>query len=119
MVEAERLLFSSVWSLFILDISMDVTSGSKSNGTITQATLGGLSFANLIVIEGLEAPTVLVTAFDSFSDKPPGKKISTINDLVFVSATASEYLGDFYKGTVRYGKSNWEEDLKRMLTEIV
>ena len=119
MVEAERMLFLKPWNLFILDISMDITAGSRSGSSLPQATLGGLSFAKLICIEGLEAPVVLVTAFDSFSDKPLGKAESIVNDLHYVKASAIESLGSYYRGTVRYGKGKWSEEFKLILRGAV
>lgn len=118
MVEAERILFEKSWDAFILDISMDITQGSSSGSMSPQATLGGLSFAKMICFEGLEAPVVLVTAFDSFSDKPLGKDTNIVNDLHYVKATAIDSLGGYYKGIVRYGKSGWKENLREILREI-
>ena len=119
MVEAQKSLFAHAWDLYLLDISMDVVGGSRATGAVSQATLGGMSFARMISIEGLEAPTILVTAFDSFSDRAPGKTASKINDLDYVSESVLNALGSHYKGTVRFGTPNWRESLRGLLQEIV
>lgn len=119
MVEAQKALFAHVWNLYLLDISMDVVGGSRATGAISQATLGGMSFARMISIEGLEAPTILVTAFDSFSDKAPGKTASKINDLNYVTQGVLDTLGRHYRGAVRFGAPSWRESLRDLLQELV
>lgn len=117
MVEAEELLFANKWDLFILDVSMDVASRRPAFGGPTQAVLGGLHIAKSIMLEGLEAPTIVVTAFDSFSDGRGGKQSGDLVDLAEVNRRAKQTLGELLIGTVRYGISGWEAEFTLMLEQ--
>ena len=118
MVESEELLFAHNWDLFILDVSMNVTSRRPAFGAPAQATLGGLEVAKIITFEGLDAPTILVTAFDSFSDAKERGKSGALVDIGEVEDRAKAILGPYLLGAVRYGAKSWNIDLARFLESI-
>jgi hypothetical protein len=118
LVEAENLLFEGHWDAYVLDMSLDLTAGRAAFGSPSQATLGGLQLIQTICLEGLERQTLIVTAFDAFSNAKTGKRADSIVDLHHVEAEARRVLGSFYVGCVRYGSANWSGELNVILRGI-
>ncbi len=118
LVEAENLLFQGHWDAYVLDMSLDLTKGRAAFGSPSQATLGGLQLIQTICLEGLERQTLIVTAFDAFSNAKTGKRADNIVDLHHVEAEARRVLGAYYVGCVRYGSANWSTELDTILRGI-
>ena len=118
MVEAADMIFDLQWNLFILDVSLDLSSKAQSFSIPTQTVLGGLQVAKTIELEGLEAPTIIFTAFESFSEGRAGKSAADIVDLAEVDRRATEILGENHIGTVRFGADQWASSFQLLLNEV-
>lgn len=118
LVEAETKLFDRKWDAFVLDMSLDLTRGQAAFGSPSQATLGGLQLIQTISLEGLESQTLIVTAFDAFSNSKNGNRADNIVDLHHVEREARRILGSFYIGCVKFGAPAWNDELKTIVGNI-
>lgn len=115
--DAEEKLETKAWNLVLLDISMDITSSKKGPKLGGHATLGGLSIATKMFLLGREAPTIIVTAYDSFETIERGRRQYSIG-LEEIERRAKETLGNWLVGCVRYGNSSWENVLQSLIKGI-
>jgi CheY-like chemotaxis protein len=119
LTEAETRIDTGVWSLVVLDISLDIaktTAGPKLGG---HATLGGLNVATKMFLLEREVPTIIVTAFDMFQET--GVELAGYNSLGLedIKRRASEMLGGAFLGCIRYGEPGWEDTLMALVREII
>lgn len=117
--DAETKIELETWSVIILDVSMDIVksvAGPKQGG---HATLGGLNIATKMFLLEREAPTVIVTAFDSFEAVESDRGRYEALGLEEVKSRASDTLGTALIGCVRYGDPGWEEQLIGILEGII
>lgn len=117
-IDAESKIENESWNLIILDISMDIaksTAGPKLGG---HATLGGLGVAKKMFLLEREAPTIIVTAFDSFEEIATEKVNYDALGLEDVQRRAQGILGEYLRGCVRYGDVGWEERLKGLIIGV-
>ena len=118
-MEAEQLICVHNWKIVILDVSMNITqsrSGAKQGG---HDTIGGLKIARKMFLLRREAPTVIVTAFDSFPSGEIQRNRREILGLEDVQARALEILQDAFVGCVRYGSADWKNELRDFVTASV
>ncbi|PCI39890.1 MAG: hypothetical protein COB46_07870 [Rhodospirillaceae bacterium] len=118
-VDAETKVSENNWDLIVLDISLDITasaSGPKGGG---HATLGGLNIANKMFLLGYEAPTIVLTAFDTFPSAQGHQGGTEILGLEDVSARASDLLGTAFLGCIRYGADDWQELFLKLAEEAL
>ena len=71
-VEAERQIAVGGWDLVILDISMDIAPSELGPRSRGQANIGGLAIAQKMFLLEKEAPTIILTAYDSFATSAMG-----------------------------------------------
>ncbi len=111
MTEAERGIKHTDWDLIVLDISLDIAPsrhGSKGRG---QANLGGLGIAQKMFLLNREAPTIIVTAFDSFTASNVNQGGSEILGFEEVQAKASSFLSLHLVACLRYNSRTWRVDM--------
>ena len=95
-----------IWDLVILGISLDIRSSSSGPGAGGHDTTGGLKIAERMYYLGYDAPTIIVTAFDSF---PTGhERREAVLGIQDVVEEATQLLGSLLVGWVRYGAAGWE-----------
>lgn len=112
MIEADMQISDACWDLVVLDISMDIAPsllGPRSRG---QANIGGLGIAHRMFLLDREFPTVIVTAFDSFSSASTTDSSAEIIGFEEISAKASQYLPSSLLGCLQYSSETWRSDLK-------
>lgn len=118
-LEAEREVAKRGWNLIVLDISLDIAPsrlGPRSRG---QANLGGLGIAQRMFLLQQEAPTVILTAFDSFSTPTVGPGAAEIVGFDEVKIRAEKFLSQSLRGTLQYNSPSWRESLRDIvLSEI-
>lgn len=115
--EANRQVALCIWTLVILDISMDIKSSSAGRGAGGHDTTGGLKVAERMFYLGYDAPIVIVTAFDAF---PSGAgRRGAVLGLQDVVDEASSLLGDLLVGWVRYGDDEWAHKLTSLVQGVL
>lgn len=117
--DAETKIVNEEWFAHILDVSMDIaksTAGPKLGG---HATLGGLNIATKTYLLGREAPTIIVTAFDSFQETQAERSGYDVLGLEDVERRARDILGPSFVGYVRYGDQDWENKFTQLLWGII
>lgn len=119
MTEAERRIISEQWSLVVLDISLDIApsiQGAKGRG---QANVGGLGIAQKMFLLDRESPTIIVTAFDSFTASNAGNGGNEILGFEEVCARAKEYLPSSLIGCLQYNATNWKQEMVRSVKKVL
>ncbi|MER9317045.1 hypothetical protein NKI31_16325 [Mesorhizobium sp. M0659] len=112
--DAEDLLMNEVWSLLILDLSMDISaSGSMDLGS-GHATLAGIDVVERISLLKMNVPVLIVTGFDSFQD--PDRFDNDIMYIDDVDKLIGGLLGNYHLGIIRYGRDDWREELINILS---
>jgi CheY-like chemotaxis protein len=116
--DAEFKIESEEWFAIILDISMDITKSAAGPRLGGHATLGGLGIATKMFLLGREAPTIIVTAFDSFQAIQSERAGYEVLGLEDVERRAADTLGKYFIGCVRYGERGWQEKFIKYLEAI-
>lgn len=117
-VEAERAIAKGGWALIVLDISMDIAPselGAKSRG---QANIGGLSIAQRMFLLEREAPTIIVTAFDSFAAPTMGAGVTEIVGFEEVEERARESLGANLIACLQYNSISWKVEMTSAIKKV-
>lgn len=112
MIEADSQITNAAWDLVVLDISMDIAPsvlGPRSRG---QANIGGLGIAHRMFLLDREFPTVIVTAFDSFSSSNTADSTAEIIGFEEVSSKAAQYLPNSLLGCLQYSSQTWRHELQ-------
>jgi hypothetical protein len=94
---------------------MDITKSTAGPKLGGHATLGGLNIATKTFLLGREAPTIIVTAFDSFQETKAERGGYDALGLEDVERRARDILGSAFIGCVRYGDMNWEQQFIELL----
>jgi CheY-like chemotaxis protein len=111
-VEAEGLLEREVWDLVCLDISLDIAPSSLGQRNRGQATIGGLNLAERMFLLEQEFPTIIVTAFDSFSTAEFGNQSNTeIMGFDQVVKLAHDFLPNHLIACLQYNSPAWKDDM--------
>lgn len=119
MVEAEQRILNDVWDLVVLDISMDIAPsryGAKGRG---QANVGGLEVAQKMYLLEREAPTIIVTAFDSFTAANPGHGGSEVLGFEEVYDRARLYLPTALVACLQYNAQNWKVEMIEAVKKVL
>ncbi|RYX80184.1 response regulator [bacterium] len=119
MIEADTQISDACWDLVILDISMDIAPsvlGPRSRG---QANIGGLGIAHRMFLLDREFPTVIVTAFDSFSSASTADSTAEIIGFEEIRSKASHYLPTSLLGCLQYSSATWRSELKMIVGEAL
>lgn len=117
-VEAERAIEAQRWDFLILDISLDIAPsklGPRSRGS---ANIGGLAIAQKMFLLECEVPTVIITAFDSFTTPGPGQSKGEILGFDEVKARAEKFLPGALRATLQYADPNWRSRLADIVREV-
>ena len=112
MVEAEKLILTRIWSLIVLDVSMDIAPSRYGPKVRGQANVGGLAIARKMFLLDKEAPTIIVTAFDSFT--APGAGASRSEILGF-----EEYLPSSLVACLRYNVDGWRRSMMEAVQKAI
>nr|WP_131588876.1 hypothetical protein [Sphingomonas melonis] len=110
---AEDMISEEVWSLLLLDLSMDISESESIDTSSGHATLGGLDILERMALLKIVIPTILVTGFDSFQDSDRFQ--NSITYLPDIERLAKQWLGAAYRGYVRYGSSKWDSRLRTLI----
>lgn len=115
--QANAEIARGIWSLVILDVSMDIRASSAGRGAGGHDTIGGLKIAERMFYLQYDAPIIIVTAFDAFPSTR-GKKGAVLG-LQDVIAEATRLLGSLLAGWVRYGDPDWDTNLSNLASEVL
>ena len=107
-IEAEAAVTEQKWDLVVLDISMDIAPSRLGHRSRGQANIGGLGIAQKMFLLNCESPTIIVTAFDSFSTATMGGS-GEIVDFDEVRRRALQYLPDSLCACLQYNSPDWKE----------
>lgn len=118
MIEAERAIERPDWSLVVLDISMDIAPSQLGPRSRGQANIGGLSIAQRMFLLEMECPTIIVTAFDSFSASGNASSIAEIVGFEEVRTRAEGFLGSNLIGCYQYNSTTWREEMASVVKDI-
>lgn len=113
-IEAESQIERIYWDLVILDISMDIAPSALGPRSRGQANIGGLGVAQRMFLLEREAPTIILTAFDSFSAPTIGHGDTEIVGFEEIRRRAKEFLPASLLGCLQYSSSTWKEEMRSM-----
>lgn len=119
MIEAERAIAQGGWDLVVLDISMDIAPSSLGPRSRGQANIGGLSIAQRMFLLENESPTIIVTAFDSFSASSSTNTSAEIVGFEEVKARAEGFLGDSLLACFQYNSPSWKDEMAETVGNIL
>lgn len=119
MIDAERLVGEGSWWLVVLDISMDIAPSSLGPRSRGQANIGGLGIAQRMFLLEQEAPTIVVTAFDSFSASTMGHGLTEIVGFDEVRTRAEQFLSNNLIACLQYSSPSWREEMKACLLRMI
>lgn len=118
-VEAEDLIEAKDWDLILLDVSMDLAITSSGPHKGGHDPLGGLTIANKMFLLAKEAPTILVTAFDTFPTEEKQKGSTKILGLDEIKRSVRDLIGSSLIDCVRYGDDGWETCLVEAMSKVI
>lgn len=113
--EGNRQIDKGGWTLLVLDISLDVRTGSGRGRVGAQDYTGGLKIVGRMYYLGKEVPTIIITGFDSFPSGLATQDSDVVLGLEDVEREARRKLGSFLIGTIRYGPNGWEAEFSALL----
>lgn len=114
-VEAERQINAGGWDLVVLDISMDIAPSELGPRSRGQANIGGLAVAQKMFLLEKEAPTIILTAYDSFTTSVMGAKAREIVGFEEVERRSSEFLGSHLIACLQYNSESWREQMREAI----
>lgn len=114
-VEAERQISAGGWDLVVLDISMDIAPSKLGPRSRGQANIGGLAIAQKMFLLEKEAPTIILTAYDSFTTSAMGATAREIVGFEEVQRRSSELLGNHLIACLQYNSESWREQMSEAI----
>ena len=117
MQQANTQIARGIWTLVLLDISMDIRSSTAGPGAGGHDTTGGLKIAERMFYLGYDAPTIIVTAFDAFPSERGNR--GPVLGLQHVVQKAEDLLGELMIGWVRYGDAGWDDKLSALIRKVL
>ncbi len=117
--DADAALDKNLPELLLLDISMNISSGSLGPLRGGYANLGGMDVAERLYLFGRSVPTVLITAFDYFPSAGHRAASSEMLSLANIEKRARVIFGADYLGCVRYAKDGWQEMLIKNVSGVL
>jgi hypothetical protein len=114
-VSAVDELSSGCWSLLLLDMSIDISSGKVNVSRGGHANLGGLDIIEYLYLFEVNLPTIIITGFDYFEAARSDERTTELVGLDKIAATAFAKIGENFLGVVRYQDAGWRNDLRDLI----
>lgn len=114
---AEELLDEKNFDLIILDISMNISSGSLGPRG-GHANLGGYEIAQRMYLLECETPTLVLTGFDYFRQTTGRPNRGDLISLDLLEEKIRNFLGEKLLGCVRYGSVSWRAQFKECIEKM-
>lgn len=114
-VDGEKYFEGQLPDLLVLDISMNINTGSHGPLRGGHANLGGLDILEKLYLLEKEVDTIVLTAFDYFKAPTTRSGEFDLIGLHTINDTAASLIGDRLLGCIRYGSEQWLEKFRETL----
>lgn len=105
-----RKIYEGGWDLVLMDMSLPTYDISHTESGGTKKPVAGKELMSRMLSRKIHIPVIIITQFDTFGDN---QSLESLNKEFQEKYTA------VWRGTVSYDKPGWQEQLVKLLEEII